>query len=361
MILYLTYSADGNRGGEIIHRCIHKYLKDHYRDVSPSIIPKLTNKMCNPLYNALYNALLIFKAKPKILVVDVSSAFRSILAVYLMRLRKQQVMVAIFGEREDYRSNLFIVKWIARKCEKLMLRNASVVLVLSEFLRKTVETVVDPSTPIVIAKPGIDFTTDESQARTLQNQSGDRNFELLFVGECEYRKGLAFLVEAAGILKNENIHINVVGNYSFDNRYFTDICRFIKQERLESKISFLGFMEKDQLMKLYSSSDLFVLPSLTEGFGLVLAEAIHFGLPIVATNVSAIPELIVDEVNGLLVQPGNASSLADGIMRIMKDKDLRGSMREANLKYSKALPSWNSFNKTLDAKLNPILFELTNS
>jgi glycosyltransferase involved in cell wall biosynthesis len=79
---------------------------------------------------------------------------------------------------------------------------------------------------------------------------------------------------------------------------------------------------------LYSSSDIFVLPSLKETFGIVFLEAMHYGLPIVTTNVSAMPELITDGENGLLVPPADSQALAKALSKLVENPELREQLGE---------------------------------
>jgi glycosyltransferase involved in cell wall biosynthesis len=78
--------------------------------------------------------------------------------------------------------------------------------------------------------------------------------------------------------------------------------------------------------------DLLVLPSLTEGMPMVLLEAQYFGLPIVASKVGGIPEIVTHERNGFLVQPGDSAGLAKSIIRLLQDEDLALQIKNANQK-----------------------------
>jgi len=97
----------------------------------------------------------------------------------------------------------------------------------------------------------------------------------------------------------------------------------------DKDIRLLGYVPDEDLPMLYSGSSVFVLPSLYEGFGLPLAEAMACGVPVIASNTSSIPEVVGDA--GLLVPPTQPEAFADAILRVRSDTDLRKAMIEKGL------------------------------
>jgi len=93
---------------------------------------------------------------------------------------------------------------------------------------------------------------------------------------------------------------------------------------IEENIKFLGW--RDDVAEVMSVFDIFVLPSLNEGMGRVLVEAMALGKPIVASDVGGIPDLVVNGENGFLVPVGNVGSLADGINRLIQSSGMRKKM-----------------------------------
>jgi glycosyltransferase involved in cell wall biosynthesis len=107
-------------------------------------------------------------------------------------------------------------------------------------------------------------------------------------------------------------------------------------EVLQRRAAELGLTERvlltgpiTNLAELYSAADVVVVPSWAEPFGLVIAEAMAAGRPIVASNAGAIPELIVDNVSGLLVPPRDVTALAAGVLRLLQDRELRDRLGTA--------------------------------
>ena len=96
-------------------------------------------------------------------------------------------------------------------------------------------------------------------------------------------------------------------------------------------------------------------PSLMEGYGMALAEAMSFGLPIVATSAGAIPELVKDKVNGIIVNPGNSEELASALKTLIEDAELRNVYGRNNLEKSKTLHTWKDYDEALDNVLVPAL------
>jgi glycosyltransferase involved in cell wall biosynthesis len=100
----------------------------------------------------------------------------------------------------------------------------------------------------------------------------------------------------------------------------------VEQTDLREKVVFLGFQEN--VFKSLRKMDLFVLPSRTEGFGIALVEAMATGIPVIATSVGGIPEIVDDNINGILVPPGQPSDLAEAIITLLSNSDLAKKMAD---------------------------------
>ena len=155
------------------------------------------------------------------------------------------------------------------------------------------------------------------------------NIDLLYVGTIEPRKGIAYLLESLKLLKDDNVlfHLNIVGSL-VDEVYNKELCQFVEQNNLQNEIDFVGRVSDDVLEGLYQNTTCFVFPSLHEGYGMVLIEAMSYGVPIVAFDNSAIPYTLNNGENGLLVENLNTLKMKESIKSILTDVDLRKKLGE---------------------------------
>lgn len=132
-----------------------------------------------------------------------------------------------------------------------------------------------------------------------KNNKGDEVFKLLFVGRLDYQKGFDLLIEAFSMIKNKNIQLHVVGDVVNDE---------ITLPRLEN-VFYYGWVKPQEIEKYFIMSDFLVIPSRWEGFAIVPLEAMSYGLPVIASNSTSLPEIVVDGHNGFLFQNGDVDSL----------------------------------------------------
>ena len=155
-----------------------------------------------------------------------------------------------------------------------------------------------------------------------------RPASLLYVGNSEDRnKGARYLLEALHLIGDKvDFHLTFVDR----PREALDLApRFVEEFGLGDRVTFTGRLPLPELVRMYSSSEIVVSPSLYEGFGLPAAEAMACGVPVVATTAGALPEVVLDGVTGRLVPPADARSLADAIGELLADGALRQRMGEA--------------------------------
>jgi len=108
--------------------------------------------------------------------------------------------------------------------------------------------------------------------------------------------------------------------------------QFCHIKRLGKFVKFTGHLFNEVLINVFLSSDIFILPTYSEGFPLVILEAMAAGLPVISTPIRAIPDIIEDGVNGFLIEPRNPAALAEKIIQLIEDKTLLKTMGENNKK-----------------------------
>jgi len=146
---------------------------------------------------------------------------------------------------------------------------------------------------------------------------------LLFVGRIERAKGMDELLDTfLRLCKNGfPVVLHLVGSDTSEARKYYVLIK--KQIKDLGQIVFHGFKSGNDLVNLYRQADIFVLPSLQEGFPRVIWEAMANSLPVVSTTVGSIPHYIKNENEALLVAPGNSSDLYDAIVRLISNNELR--------------------------------------
>jgi glycosyltransferase involved in cell wall biosynthesis len=361
MLLLLDRSYQGIRGGEAYFSHLHNFLKSNFENMYPEEILRQSPKLENILRHSQYSLELVKRLNPVLVETDVSSGLRNILAVRWAKRHGSKILIVFLERRMVFRFRNFIaVRSLVRLCENYLLKNADIVLVISKYCSNLVKEVVRENTKIVMAYPGLQvppFTLSEVEAFPRENKS---TIELLFVGASDWSsKGLRYLIEAIPALSDIDLRLNIVGGYNKNSHEHRRQEKIINRHRLNDIVKFHGYVDRRALMDFYKSSSIFVLPSLVEGYGMALAEAISFGLPVVASNVAAIPEMIENNINGILVAPKDPRGLADAIRKLARDKNARNRMSQNNLEKAKSLPKWDDFEIALERQLIPAIEQLT--
>lgn len=171
-------------------------------------------------------------------------------------------------------------------------------------------------------------------------------FKILFVGRHIERKGICYLIEAAKYLPRDQFEIRIVG--------VGDLTDKLKAQAAEvsttpdaANIIFTGKLSPEELANEYKTANVFTLPAIvdskgdTEGLGVVLIEAMELGLPVVASNVGGIPDVVVDGVSGILVPEKNPEALASAYKRLAAEPELQKQLLEGARKRIDECFNWS--------------------
>ncbi|HEX8022980.1 glycosyltransferase family 4 protein [Mucilaginibacter sp.] len=150
--------------------------------------------------------------------------------------------------------------------------------------------------------------------------------KILYTGRLEYRKGTDVLLAAIPLVLQQNpgILFELIGN-DHGNDY-QNTFKANNSDNVLQKVIFSGKVDHKTLSQAYQTCDIFVAPSRYESFGLIFIEAMSYGKPVIGCNVGGVSEIITDKYNGLFAEPGDAQSLADKIIQLVNNGDLREQM-----------------------------------
>ena len=213
------------------------------------------------------------------------------------------------------------------KLEAETAHNANLIVTISNYSLEKIQRHygVNPS-KVRIVPNGVDVEKFKlMDSKTVRQQFGLNNEPcVLFVGSLIPRKGLPFLVEAAKKIVKENADTKflIVGEGPLKTR----LTATLKSANFSGNFKFLGNLKEDALSAVYNCADIFVLPSIQEGQGIVLLEAQASGKPVVAFDVGGVNEAVRNGETGLLVKRGSSDELADALLRLLSDEPLREKM-----------------------------------
>jgi len=217
--------------------------------------------------------------------------------------------------------------------ENEALRHARHVIVTSPATARLLASDYDVAAEcITVARPGNDPVPPS-------RGSGEGGVHLLAVGSVVPRKGYDILVAALSGLKDLPWRLSIVGDATRDPDCAAALDRDIDRFDLRARIACLGAVSQDRLATLYDQTDLFTLPSRFEGYGMAFADAIAFGVPVIAARSGAIPETVPAQAS-ILVPPDDVPALASVLRRLLENESEREALRAQARAAARDLPSW---------------------
>lgn len=213
-------------------------------------------------------------------------------------------------------------------------RQASRILTISKYSKNAIiEEYGVSEDRVVVTYPGlkemIGLTPQIYTMNRLQSHYGIHDRYILFVGTLQPRKNIVRLVEAfsQAVEDEKDLQLVIVGKKGW---MYEEILAAPKKFNVEERVKFLDFVSDEELPSLYQHAECFVLPSLYEGFGLPVLEAMQYGCPVITSKVSSLPEAGGDAA--LYVDPEDVADIAKKIKRLLSDKALRKEMIEKGKK-----------------------------
>jgi glycosyltransferase involved in cell wall biosynthesis len=186
---------------------------------------------------------------------------------------------------------------------------------------------------IAVSPPG---TAKPARVRA---RPGGEVVHLLTVGTVSERKGHRLLIEALASLRAASWTLECVGSLERDPAAAAALRSAVDAAGLGHRVTLRGERSPAEVARAYEDADVFVLPSFHEGYGMAYAEALAYGLPVIATNAGAIPDT-VPATAALFVLPGDVAALRAALENILGDTALRARLASGAARAGAALPDW---------------------
>lgn len=230
--------------------------------------------------------------------------------------------------------------WIARNANLLVANTQAEAQAMRRFL--------SPAARIVVAQPGVNHdifrpSPDNAQAPRPAHEAGrGRGFSLLCVGRMQYIKGTDVALRALARLRADGVPARLTmlgaGSGGPDTRDFEDLAANLG---IADAVDFLPPVPPAELAQFYRQVDLVVVPSRSESFGIAAAEAAASGACVLASRVGGLPSVVIDQVTGVLVAPGDAQELARAAAELLADPARRARLGAAASEHARAF-TWET-------------------
>ena len=237
-----------------------------------------------------------------------------------------------FPERFPALQRLYLSSQTRRSCQR-----ARRIITISESSRQDVHRFLGvPLERIDVVVPGVDSVYQPLPPKVVadfkQKQGLDRF--VLHVGTLQPRKNIPVLIEAFARQNDPTLKLVLVGGKGW---LYDEIFRQVQALGLEERVVFTGYVPDDELPLWYNAAELLVFPSVYEGFGLPVVEAMACGTPVIASNSSSIPEAVGEA--GLLFAPDDVETLANQITAVLTNPTLKDTLRQQGLAHAQTF-SW---------------------
>ena len=324
------YTGGQYRLAQIISMCKRKNIK--MRIIDCSVLPeKIKN---NRLLFVLYFTKYFLEHRKNIFTfTDHSTHFRLFVPLFISRMFGGKYGLNCLQTFYNFRRNI-IMQWVEFICEYLFLHCASLHIFPSEpaikyfrlfRINNKTKSIVNPAAKI-LCKGKVEF---RSQVRNL-----------IFVGQVKQWKGLDVLIHGLSKLKHLNLKLDVIGSYDSQSKYCQSLVKIIQENNLERNVIFRGNLSPSDLAVLYKNADIYILSSRYETFGIVLLEAMSFGLPIISSTIPSAQQILKSMINGIFYETENPEALAQAIETMVTNNSLREQIHKNNLGASVDPRTW---------------------
>ena len=221
---------------------------------------------------------------------------------------------------DPFNKHLSLAHQLLKPVTQSIWRRANHVVALSESLRSTALK-TSPKEKIDVIENGIDSEIFHAK----RNRRVDKSFKMILVSRLIERKGIQYVIAAMSGLADADISLTVVGVGKYEKK----LKKMCEECGLQSVVHFYGYCPNEKLPSLYHESDVFILTSLAESFGIVFLEAMASGLPVIGGRTGGVPAIVSAE-NGILVEPTSVKEIGNAIVKMKENPGMRRDMAVRN-------------------------------
>lgn len=242
------------------------------------------------------------------------SFFRKSIFVLIAKIFKKKIILHIHGAEFMVFYKNECIK-IIKKYVIFIFNIADKIIALSDQWKSNLTEIVDNNKIVVIRNsiliPKVNENKDYSEAN------------ILFLGRIGERKGIYDLINVIEKIVKQGYRFKLKLAGDGDIEKVREIC---KSKNISRYIDTVGWINGDDKIKLLKESTIFVLPSYNEGLPMSILEAMSYSIPVIATNVGGIPEVVSNKINGYIIKAGDIKNLEESLIRLIEDKNLRCKM-----------------------------------
>ncbi len=223
---------------------------------------------------------------------------------------------------DPFNNRLDIAHRLLKPVTQKIWNKADRVVALSDSLRRTALKTA-PKLKIDVISNGID--SELFRTSTTKGEDESFTFKMIMVSRLIERKGVQYVLAAMSELADPGISLTIVGIGNYEKK----LKRMCETYGIQSSVKFFGYCPNEKLNSLYRESDVFILTSLAESFGIVFLEAMASGLPIIGGRTGGVPAIVSDE-NGILVEPTSVAEIKNAIVEMKNNPEMRREMALQN-------------------------------
>lgn len=224
--------------------------------------------------------------------------------------------------------------------EKAEYEACDFLLAPSQIVRRSMEAKGVPAGKIRVLSLGADVAKFRPEGR-----AGRQGFEIIFAGNVSIQKGIRVLAEAVEKLAFSPVRVVLAG------RVLNETAPFLARLEKSCTLEVLGSIGQDQLRQAMNRASVLVLPSVQDGFGVVVPQAMACGVPVVVSTMAGASEIVAHGLDGFVFESGNAAALAECLERLASDESLRSEMGQAALAKAATVGGLQAYGDGLEAVL----------